>query len=417
MPSQAPPLSPALLAAVIAGNAIEFYDFLAYSFFSVFIARAVFPGGDAYAGLFATIAVFGIGFVFRPLGSLVIGAYADRAGRRPAMLLTMWLMTAATLGLALTPPASAVGAAAPALLVLWRCLQGLAMGGEVGPTTAFLIEIAPAQRRGAIMGLAVASQYISSIVSGALGLGLAAALPDAALAAWGWRVPFLLAAGFIPILLRLRAGLPETHHAPAARAARPSLRPHLRPMLLATLGVCGFTVSAYVGNYMTTYAMTMLHLPAAASMVGTLGNGVGGITGALIGGVLADRFGRRAAALPSRLAIVALALPAFHLLSAYPSAAMLGAIAFVMSALSTAAAAAALLILPELLPRALRAGLFGVSYTAGVAIFGGLTQPLLTWLLHATGNPLVPAWYLAGASLVGAAAIAALPETRGRPLD
>src|SRR5471032_3368517 len=184
-----------VVAATVAGNALEFFDFVTYSFFAVQIGQTFFPSSNEFASLLASVGVFGVGFVFRPLGGILIGAYADRAGRRPAMLLTIVLITVGTMGLALTPSYASIGLAAPVIVVLCRLVQGLALGGEVGPSSAFLIESVPPLQRGLYASWQLASQGVATLVAGALGIVMISTLTPAELQAWGWRVPF--AAGLL----------------------------------------------------------------------------------------------------------------------------------------------------------------------------------------------------------------------------
>ena len=185
-------ISKKVVVAAVLGNALEFYDFAAYAFFAVYIGQAFFPASTEVASLLLSLGAFGVGYIFRPLGGVLIGAFADRAGRRPAMLLTIVLITAGTMGLALTPSYKSIGLAAPVIVVLCRLVQGFAIGGEVGPASAFLIEIAPANRRGLYGSWQLASQGLAALAAGAIGLALSLVLEKADLAAWGWRVPFLL---------------------------------------------------------------------------------------------------------------------------------------------------------------------------------------------------------------------------------
>lgn len=194
------------IAAVVTCNALEVFDFVTYAFFAVQIVGAFFPSTQPQAGLLLSVAVFGVGFIARPLGSVVIGYYADRAGRKPALLLTAVLMTIGTLGLALTPSYAAIGFAAPMLVVACRLVQGFALGGEIGPSTAFLLEI-PDERRAWYVSLQFASQGVATVLAGAIGAALSAALGAQAMAAWGWRVPFALGALMVPVALYLRMAM------------------------------------------------------------------------------------------------------------------------------------------------------------------------------------------------------------------
>jgi len=219
-----PPLGATLkarhVAAVTAGNALEFYDFLTYAFFAAQIGRTFFPSHDAAGSLLASLATFGAGFLMRPVGALTIGRMADRIGRKPAMLLSFTLMGVAMVGLALTPSYRAIGIAAPILAIGFRLVQGFALGGEIGPNTAYLIEAAPPHRRGLYVSFQYMSQDGSILVSGLVGYGLASLLSDAAMDSWGWRVAFLLGAAIVPFGLILRRQLAETLP-PKPRARRP----------------------------------------------------------------------------------------------------------------------------------------------------------------------------------------------------
>ena len=262
------------IAAAVTGNAIEFFDFLTYSFYAVYIGRAFFPVGDALFTLLLSLATFGVGFVTRPLGGFVIGAFADRAGRRPALLLTISLMTIGTMGVALTPTYASIGIAAPIILVLARLVQGLALGGEVGPSTAFLLEVAPPGRGGAFVSWQGASQGAATLVAGLAGVTLASVLDEAQLAAWGWRIPFLFGLLIVPVGLYIRRNLPETLEAPRkghqeVGAVRVIWREHRQALWLGLMIVMCQTISACVSSYMTTSALTALAMPASTAMMAT----------------------------------------------------------------------------------------------------------------------------------------------------
>jgi len=202
------------VAAVAAGNALEFYDFLTYSFFAVQIGGSFFPSHNAAASLLASLAAFGAGFLTRPVGALVIGRFADRMGRKPAMLLSFGLMGVAIVGLALTPPARVIGPAAPILAIAFRLMQGFALGGEVGPSTAYLVEAAPPNRRGLYVSMQFMGQDAAVLAAGLMGVGLASVMGADALRDYGWRIAFLAGAVIVPFGLMLRSGLTETLHAP-----------------------------------------------------------------------------------------------------------------------------------------------------------------------------------------------------------
>ena len=415
----APPrVSAKVVAATVAGNAIEFYDFLCFSFFAVYISRAYFPVGDPFNNLLKTLAVFWTGFFFRPIGGIVIGAFADRVGRRPAMLLTIALITIGTMGLAFVPSYATIGVAAPTLLVVCRIVQGFALGGEVGPASVFLLEAAPAGERGFYVSWQIASQGLAVMSGGAVGVALSLILTKAQLADWGWRIPFLLCLALIPLAVLLRSEMPETlaRDTPEPPPGE-GLAGNSGYVALGVLLIIGGTVSTYVGNYMSTYAISTLKLPDTVALSATLIYGAATFVFALIGGWLGDRLGRKALVLWPRVALAIVIWPLFLLLSATPSAKTLWLATIVNGGLTAMSAGIGLVILPELLPKRIRATAFAVSYAIGVSIFGGSTQLVVAWLIKATGNPVAPAWYVILTSLVTIGAILALPETRDRSVN
>ncbi len=408
-----------MVAATVAGNALEFYDFVTYAFFAVYIGRTFFPATDGLTTLLLSVAVFGVGFVSRPLGGVLIGAYADRVGRRPAMLLTIGLITVGTLGLAITPGYAHIGIAAPIIVVLCRLVQGLALGGEVGPSSAFLIEAAPAGRRGLFGSWQLGSQGLATLVAGLLGMGLSTSLSQEQLQSWGWRLPFALGLLLIPLALYLRRAMPETQqqHAEVSNASWADLRRHGRLILLAMLVVLGGTVATYVSNYMTTFAITTLQLPATTAMAATVMVGLMTFTFALLGGWLCDRWGRKTLMIWPRVLASLIAYPAFLWMEARGDAIALLITSAVLAALGALSSAASLVAIPELLPGRIRALGMSVIYAVGVAIFGGSTQFVITWLIASSGSAAAPALYLTATGLLAVLGMALMPEGHGRKLE
>src|SRR5689334_1064799 len=208
--------------AVFVGNGLEFYDFLTFSYFSVYIAKTFYPNATGAVGLLATLATFGIGFLTRPVGAIVIGGMGDRIGRKPAMIFSFTLMGVAIVGLALTPSYATIGRAAPILLLVFRLVQGFALGGEVGPTTAFMAEAAPPHRRGLYLSMQYATQDTAVLAAGIVGTFMAAHLSAQQLQDWGWRVALLLGASIVPFGILLRRTLPETLGRTEAHAPQPA---------------------------------------------------------------------------------------------------------------------------------------------------------------------------------------------------
>ncbi|HZZ34244.1 MAG TPA: MFS transporter, partial [Caulobacteraceae bacterium] len=339
------------VVAVTVGNALEFYDFLTYAFFAAQIGRTFFPSTDASASLLASLATFGVGFVMRPIGAFVIGRIGDRVGRKPAMLLSFGLMGTAMVGLALTPSAHTIGLLAPALAILFRMIQGFALGGEVGPSTAYLIEAAPPHRRGLYVAFQYMSQDASVMVSGLVGFALSSALTDAQLDAWGWRVAFLLGGIIVPFGLILRRELVETLHVkPAPGAAVTPADVHVDVRLIAVLGfamLAGGTIVSYVLNYLTTYSTQTLHM---ATRIGFLATIVTGLVGVLIdplSGWLSDKYGRKPVMIAPWALLALVTVPGFWFLSHSRTGEVLVAMTVALSPGSTLGGAAVLTAVTE----------------------------------------------------------------------
>jgi len=397
-----------VIAAATVGNALEFYDFITYAFFSIQIGHAFFPSHNAYASLMLSLATFGAGFITRPIGGIIIGAYADRAGRRPAMMLSFTMMGAAIIALALIPGYRQIGIAAPILAVLARMVQGFSLGGEVGPTTAYLLESAPVHRRGLAVSWQGASQGIAATIGALVGLVLSNLLAPAALDAYGWRIAFLLGAVTLPFGLWIRRSLPETLHAPEPAAmaqAEPAgvgvIRANRRIIVLALLVLAAGTIATYVFQYTTTFAQHTLHLsPTVAFLAGAVGN-MAGVGAGLFGGWLSDRIGRRPVMIWPGLANLVLILPVYFWITESRSALALIAGTSILAILGGIAGGAFYTAVTETLPKRIRGAAFATIYALSIAIFGGTTQLVITWLIHVTGSPMAPAWYLACAAVIG----------------
>ena len=406
------------IAAATIGNALEFYDFLTYAFFSIQIGHAFFPSQTAYGSLMLSLATFGAGFLTRPLGAFVIGNYADRVGRKPAMMLCFVLIGCAIVGMALLPTYARIGVAAPILAIVARMIQGFSLGGEIGTNTAYLTEAAPAAKRGLIVSWQGASQYLALIAGGLVGVLLTTVLPPAALEAYGWRIAFLLGAAVVPFGFWLRSRLPETLpvpeqiNLPVVHQSRRQLAvAHRRVLLLAIMVLGSSTIATYIGVYIVTYTQNTLHMPARAGFIAsTIGYAVS-MAATLLGGWLSDKYGRCPINIWANLAFLLMIYPTFAWITSSRSSFALIAGVALLGGLQSISAGSYYASLSESLPPSIRSSGFGIVYSVAIATFGGTTQLVATWLIHLTGSAMAPAWYLIGASAVGQMALMMVAES------
>ena len=399
------------------GNALEFYDFIAFAFFATQIASTFFPASQKSTGLLFTLTFFGLGFFTRPLGAIVIGYYADSVGRKPAMVMSLALMGISVVGLAITPSYAQIGIAAPALLLLFRVLQGFALGGEVGPSTAFLIEAAPPRKRGLYVSIQQASQGVAILTAGVVTFVLTSLLSAESLQAWGWRVAFLLGAAIVPVGVYIRRQLPETleqSDSVTAFATTP-----LESWRVASLGLLilgSMTISTYTLGYMSTFAQESLNLTPALAFGAILINGLTFALAAPLSGMLCDRFGRKPVMLCAVAALLVLVIPCFRILVEMRNAVSLYVVTGVLSIGVQIAAVAVLTAVTETLPRSVRSIGLATMYALAIAIFGGSAQYMISLLVEATGNSSAPGFYMTGALVVGGLAMLAF-RTAPRPKD
>jgi len=397
--------------AVVAGNALQFYDFVTYAFFAPQIGRAFFPSDTAGTSLLASLATFGVGFLTRPLGALVIGRIGDRAGRKPAMLLSFFLMSVGVIGLPCVPSYAALGITAPLLVIALRLVQGFALGGEVGPSTAFLLEAAPPLRRGLYVSLQATSADAAVCFAGLVGVALAGLLSEAALEAWGWRMAMLLGAVTIPFAFAARRSLMETLPAQTTARGEPPRVSQRRIVALGLVLLATATTTNYLLQYMTTYASVTLGMPKRVAFGATAVIGFSGLVCDSIGGWLSDRFGRKPILVVPWVLLALAVFPAFSLLEHLRSPAALYTTSAVLAGISTLSSATVIVAITESLPQRVRSAGLALIYALAISVFGGFAQFFVTWLIRATGNPLAPAWYMFSGVIVGLAALCLLPET------
>ena len=419
-PADPDPVLKRHVTAAVIGNGLEFYDFITYATFAVPIGKAFFPNHTPFITQMLSLATFGVGFILRPAGALVIGRFADRRGRRPAMLISFALMGLAILGLALTPTYAQIGIAAPILAVTWRVIQGFALGGEIGPTTAYLVEAAPAEKRAIYAVWQNVSQNLANIAGGLAGVSVAAIAGTAGVEAWGWRAAFLLGALTLPVGFWLRRSLPETLHGAAeiagAHPKQARLIDHWRIIVTGVALIAAGTVSTYVFSYLTTYAMTTLHMAAGVSLSISIFTGTVSCVCGLLGAVMSDRFGRRPMLIWPRILFMSAIWPAFAFMVKYHDAVTLLTASSVMAGLSSFMGASLIVGVAESIHKDMRGATLGTVYAVAVAVFGGTTQPIIHALIEATHNPLAPGWYMMAFAGVGLIASLTFKESAHRRL-
>jgi MHS family proline/betaine transporter-like MFS transporter len=407
---------PFQVAAAVIGNALEWYDFIVFGFFTVIISKLFFPADSQYASLLLTTATFGVGFFMRPVGGILLGIYADRKGRKAALLLIVGLMTAAIAMIGFAPTYVAIGVAAPLIIVLARLLQGFSAGGEFASATSFLIESAPPNRRGYYGSWQMVGQGLAVLMGALLGTLLTRNLTPEALDSWGWRVPFLFGLIIGPLGLYIRSNLDETAaFLESSRRQRPSLgvavAAHTKETLVCMGIVIAGTIAFYVILlYMPTFARTQLHLPLDQAFFAQTISLACLVVLTPIFGALSDRVGRRPIIIGALILCLALPYPLFSWLRDNPSfinllitqVALCSAVGIFFGPISTA--------LAEQFPAHVRSTGLGIAYNIAVMVFGGFAQFFVTWLIGATGSPVAPAFYVMFGAAAGLLAALFLKE-------
>ncbi len=402
------------VTAAVMGNLLEWYDFAIYGYLATIVARNFFPKGDEMTALLSTFATFGVGFVVRPLGGVLIGRLGDVRGRKAALMLTIFMMAFGTVLIGLIPTYDSIGVWAPALLVTARLLQGFAAGGEWGGSTAFIVEWAPEGKRG-LYG----SFQQSSLAAGLLlGSGIAAlfstVLTPEDMESWGWRIPFLLGGILAPVGIYMRRNIDET---PAFRKAQAeeTASPALSPMVLAGKAF-GFTVlwtSAYymMLTYMPTFTQKHVGLTRSEAL---WSNTLGLLVLVIVipfAGALSDRIGRKPLLLMCCLAFALLSHVMFDTMVSQGSLAVVMGMQVLFALMIASFSGPGPAAISEIFPTRLRSTWMSAGYSLAVAIFGGFAPFIATWLIASTGSPLSPTWYVIGAAIVSTLVIVRLPET------
>jgi MFS transporter, MHS family, proline/betaine transporter len=410
----ASPQSRRAVTAAVIGNVLEWYDFAVYGFVAAIIGRNFFPGSDETTELLKAFLTFGLGFVARPIGAIVIGRLGDTHGRKTALLLTIFLMAMGTVMIGILPTYASIGFWAPLLLLFARLMQGFSTGGEWGGSTAFIVEWAPNGRRGLFGSFQQMSVVAGLLLGSAFAAFLNSVLTPDQMNAWGWRIPFLVGGILGPIGIYMRRTIDET---PAYASIKTTAAAPAGSSFALAARAFGFTivwtVCFYVLlTYMPSWTAKYMNLsPALALWSNTIGL-IALIVGIPIMGHLSDRYGRRPLLLICCAAFIILPWPLFVYLSSgnVPFVVLVLiqiAIALLISLYSGAGPAA----IAEIFPTRSRSTWMTTGYALAVAVFGGSAPYLSVWMIQQFGTPIAPVWYLIVAAIISFAVIWSLKET------
>ena len=411
---------------IIIGNAFEWFDFTVYGFFATSIAYQYFPPGNEQAAALAAAATFGVAFLMRPVGAVVFGLIGDGWGRKTALTSSFALMALGTGMIGLAPTFASVGMYATVILVLGRLLQGFSASGEVGPSLTLLLESTPPERRGVAAGWLQVGVY-SAVVFGSLaGLAVNKALSPADALAWGWRVPFLAGLLIAPIIFVMRRRMDESQEfialrqqAPVAAGAAPAA--HARRTLrgIATMiGLAGFAspVVYLILIFMPGFAVRELGLPQTTPMFSTLIASLLLVLLLVPMGRLCDRVGCKPLIVLAAMVGTALVVPLMWHLTRAPSLTSLLLLQCSLCACLAMFVTSGGPMVASLFPVSRRALGVGLGYNVGIILFGAFAPFITAWLIQASGDKMMTAWYVLAGGLISvfvALTLREQPETRG----
>jgi MFS transporter, MHS family, proline/betaine transporter len=401
---------PRVIIAATVGNVLEWFDFLVYGFFALIISEVFFPANDPTVSLLITFGTFGLSYVVRPLGALVVGTYTDRAGRRAGLTLSIGLMMIGTVLMVITPGYATIGIAAPIIITLARILQGFSVGGEFGSAVAFLVEHG-GERKGFIAGWQFASIGAVSIIVSLFGVALTTTLSHEQLVDWGWRIPYLFGLLVGPVGLYIRARVSETPeflHAekPASVPISDLVRRYPDSFLLALGAAIVSNSSYYLLLYIPTYGVKTLHLPASTGFVATLVGGVMLAVFSVVAGYWSDKIKPRARImLMSAWGFLLASYPCFWLMDKYPSLASAMFAVGLLNLIKAGYSGVLPSVLSEQFPVEIRAIGVALAFSTSVTIFGGFAPFFATWLIAQTGDPLSPSYYLMATAFMSIVAL------------
>lgn len=397
------------------GNLIEWYEFAIYGYMAPYIAKQFFPSGTPLTAIMATFMVFALAFFMRPLGAIIFGRLTDKIGRRSVLVSIIILMTVATTLIGLLPTAAAIGGWATVLLVLCRIGQGLSGGGEMGGAVSLMVENAPEDQRGLYGSWSFVGTVLGFVLGGAVATLLTLTVSTATMEAWGWRIPFLIALPMGAIALYIRTQVDETPHFKRVQAKRsisgdalaPSVIKYTPAYLLVTAGVV--IVYNAVGNVfmvgMPTYLSSAFKVPPVQAYLLTLVTGLVGALSMPLFGALSDRVGRRPVLFAGALGTIILSYPLYMLMGTGFNGGLLAL--FIAGILIGMVGGPLPAFLSERFPTRHRGMGVAVVYAITVAIFGGSSPYVTTWIFQATGDPLAAAYYTTACGFISLIAIAA----------
>ncbi len=411
------------IAAAAIGNIFEWYDFAIFILFAPYIASAFFAGDGEVAGLIKAFLAFGVGFIARPLGAVLLGYYGDYVGRKAALTLTFGLMALGTLVIGLAPTHDQIGAWAAGLILAGRLLQGLSAGGEIGGATAFLVEYAPPGRKGRYAAWLQASMAISNILGAVVALVIRFCLSEEEIAAWGWRVPFLFGLLIVPVGLWLRATLADTPEYLADQAARPQRAPILPALKAYRANIArgfGLSVLSGVGAYalviyMPVHLQTVMGFSSSEAFTAALLGNVVLAAMCFVSGAIIDRFGGRRVLLLAAAALLVgtpTLMGAIQLFHSFPVLLLCNVCFCALFGLYAGGMPAAL---AGLFPTHIRSTGVSISYNLAITIFAGFAPAIVTWLSANGFGAQGPSLYVAAAALAALAAITTLPRSASGP--
>ena len=394
------------------GNFLEMYDFFVFAYYAKAIGDAYFPHGDPAARLLLSLATFGVGFLMRPIGALVLGAYIDHHGRRAGLLLTLGLMSLGTVSVALTPDYSIIGFVAPLIVVAGRLLQGFSAGAELGGVSVYLSEIATPGNKGFYVAWQSASQQVAVVFAALLGVALNDLVPADQMDRWGWRIPLLVGCLIVPFIFLLRRSLVETEDFAKRERKTASLSEvwrvmaaHWRIVLVGMMLVIMTTVSFYlITAYTPTFGKETLKLGAMEALEVTLCVGLSNLFWLPVAGALSDRIGRRPLLIGCTILAVITAYPAMSWLASAPSFERLLLVELWLSFLYAVYNGAMVVHLTEIMPPVVKSSGFSMAYSLATTL-GGFTPLICSSLIQATDNKAMPGLWLSLAAAVGLGAV------------